>query len=96
MAEKKFTYTAKTKQPQNVAGVMIEPKGGQLTERQYKAVQRDAYGATLLESGLLVVAEAPAKAEGEVIPNFDEGKNEGYEGKRDSPDQEHAGWTPPK
>jgi hypothetical protein len=59
MAEKRYTYTTKIKQPQTVAGVKLDPKGGALSEREYKILKKDAYGASLLEKELLVVKEAP-------------------------------------
>jgi hypothetical protein len=62
MTEKKFKYTAKIKQPQTAAEVKLDPKGGFLSEREIKTVKNDAYGASLLEKGLLVVAEKPATA----------------------------------
>jgi hypothetical protein len=59
MAEKektvRYKYTAKIKQPQSVGDVKIDPAGGEFTERQYRAVQKDAYGKSLLDKGLLVV-----------------------------------------
>jgi hypothetical protein len=58
MAERKYKYSAKIKQPQSVAGVKINPAGGEFTERQYRAVQKDAYGKSLLEKGLLAVEVA--------------------------------------
>ena len=42
-------------------------------------------------------SETGTKAEDtgtETIPDLDKGLNHGYEGKKDSPDQEHAGWKP--
>jgi hypothetical protein len=82
MTEKKFKYTAKIKQPQTVVEVKLDPKGGFLSEREIKTVKKDAYGASLLEKGLLVIEGEPArspsgdtKADGEVpgeaIPDFD-------------------------
>jgi hypothetical protein len=61
MAEKQYTYTAKIKQPQTVAGVKLDPKGSDITEREYKILKKDAYGASLLEKGLLVIKEVPAQ-----------------------------------
>jgi hypothetical protein len=58
MAEKQYTYTAKIKQPQMVVNVKLAPKGGELTEREYKSLKNDAYGASLLEKGLLIVEES--------------------------------------
>jgi hypothetical protein len=63
MAEKQYKYTAKFKQPQTVVNVKLDPKGGELSERQYKTVKKDAYGASLLEKGLLVVKEAPVSTD---------------------------------
>jgi hypothetical protein len=60
MAEKQFKYTAKIKQPQTVVKVKLDPNGGVLTEREYKTLKKDTYGASLLEKGLLVVEEVPA------------------------------------
>jgi len=63
MGEKKFNYTATIAQPQKVAGINIDPKGGVITERQLKALKKDAYGASLLESGMLTTEEVKAEAE---------------------------------
>jgi hypothetical protein len=86
MAEKQFKYKAKIKQPQTVVNVKLDPKGGVLTEREYKSVKKDPYGASLLEKGLLVVEEVEAtepnadadadqdgqnSGESETIPDFD-------------------------
>ena len=81
MAEKQFKYTALIKQPQSVGAVKLDPKGGTITEREYKAVKKDPYGASLLEKGLLVVGpasdEKPApepsgnESSGDNIPDFD-------------------------
>jgi hypothetical protein len=73
MAEKQFKYTAKIKQPQIVGAVKIDPKGGWISERNYKAVKRDAYGASLLAKGLLVVEDAPVSTPpaGETVPDFE-------------------------
>jgi hypothetical protein len=76
MTEKQYKYTAKIKQPQTVVDVKLDPKGGLLSERQYKTVKKDAYGASLLEKGLLVVEIAPATApasSGETVPDFEGG-----------------------
>jgi hypothetical protein len=62
MAEKKYKYKANIKQPQTVVDVKLDPKGGGLSEREYKTVKKDVYGASLLEKGLLIVEEAPASA----------------------------------
>jgi hypothetical protein len=79
MTEKKFKYTAKIKQPQTVVEVKLDPKGGFLSEREIKTVKKDAYGASLLEKGLLVIAEQPAAApvsSGEAVPDFENGGGE--------------------
>jgi hypothetical protein len=87
MAEKQFKYTAKFKQPQTVVDVKLDPKGGWLSEREYKAVKKDKYGASLLEKGLLVVAEgspAPALApapSAEPVPDFESGGTAGFKRK---------------
>jgi hypothetical protein len=77
MTEKKFKYTAKIGQPQTAAGVKLDPKGGFLSEREYKTVKKDAYGASLLEKGLLAVEEAAAPvSSGEAVPDFENGGGE--------------------
>jgi hypothetical protein len=85
MAEKKkaanpaqYKYTANFKQPQVVGNVKLAPTGGFLTEREYKTVRRDVYGASLLANGLLVIAGATPAASGEPVPNVDtNGKESG-------------------
>jgi hypothetical protein len=84
MAEKQYKYTAAIKQPQTVVNVELDPKGGALSEREYKTVKKDTYGASLLEKGLLVVEGEPVKtpassgdtkadseSPGETIPDFE-------------------------
>jgi hypothetical protein len=74
-----YKYTTKIKQPQSAGDVKIDPAGGVFTERQYKTVKKDAYGASLLEKGLLVV-ETPAglsASSGDSIPDFDGGNAPG-------------------
>jgi hypothetical protein len=98
MAEKQYKYKTTIKQPQKVADIKLDPKGGTLSERQYKAVKKDVYGASLLEKRLLVVEEIPdtgtdtpeeAQFPGEDIPDFEpQGK-----GRPDHP-EDHAGWSP--
>jgi hypothetical protein len=102
MTEKKFKYTAKIKQPQTVADFKLDPGGGNLSEREYKTLKKDAYGASLLEKGLLAVEEAPASkpgrtgntgktgadGAGEIVPDFD-----GKHTSKDRPEN-HAGWKP--
>jgi hypothetical protein len=91
MAEKQYKYTAKIKQPQTVADVKLNPKGGVLSEREYKTLKRDAYGASLLEKGLLVVEEAP---DSKPAPSGNTKK--GNTKDNAIPDFDTAGWEPPK
>ena len=89
MAEKSYKYTAKFKEPQTVAGVELEPQGGSLTERELKNLKKDPYGASLLDSGLLVVdvdstaasqdTSADENSGSETIPDFDAATEEGSE-----------------
>jgi hypothetical protein len=102
MAEKQYKYTAEIKQPQTVGNIKLDPNGGTISEREYKALKKDAYGASLLEKGLLVVEEvsdsepAPsgntgdtgADGGGEIVPDF-----EAQDTKTDRP-EDHAGWKP--
>jgi len=96
---KTFKYTSKLSQSQKVVGVTLNLKEGTITERELKNLKKDAYGASLLEKGLLIIGAevtaeptppAPAEGTGETIPNFDSENG----GKSSSPDQEHAGWKP--
>jgi hypothetical protein len=73
MTENNYKYAAKFKQPQTVSGVRLNPNGGYLSERQYKTVKKDPYGASMLEKGMLIVAEAPASARTETVPDFEGG-----------------------
>jgi hypothetical protein len=68
-------YTAKFKQPQTVGSVKLDPRGGDITGREYKALKKDAYGASLLEKGLVVVEGQAQTAPGETVPDFDTGSN---------------------
>jgi hypothetical protein len=99
MTEKKYKYTAKFKQPQKVGNVKLDPKGGLLSEREYKTVKKDVYGASLLEKRLLVVEEGQASVpapdsgsdsngESETVPDF-----EAKDTSKDRP-EDHAGWRP--
>ena len=73
MAETIYKYTARIKQPQKVANKRLDPNGGTITERELRALKKDAYGASLIEKGMLVIEAAPAPAgdTGEIIPEFD-------------------------
>ena len=46
-------YTTRVKQAQKVAGVLIDPKGGDLNEDQAKAIKADPYGKDLIKKGFL-------------------------------------------
>jgi hypothetical protein len=81
MTEKKYKYTAKIKQPQTVGNIKLDPTGGVLTEREYKTLKQDAYGASLLEKGLLVFEGAPSTTLGETVPDFEANNSKGGKGK---------------
>jgi hypothetical protein len=91
MAEKQYKYTAKVTQPQTVADVKLDPKGGTLSERECKALKKDAYGASLLEKGLLVVEEAPVSE-----PAHSGGAKKGNNKSDIVPEFDATGWEPPK
>ena len=65
-------YSTKLKQVQFVAGVKIEPNGGELSEDQKKAIIADPYGKDLIEKKYLIIeglkpeelATPPAKKKG--------------------------------
>ncbi|MDR2150124.1 MAG: hypothetical protein LBO67_04785 [Spirochaetaceae bacterium] len=57
MAVKQYKYTAKIKQPQIIAGVRIDPKGGTFNEKQVWAIKHDVYGRELVEKGFLIFDE---------------------------------------
>jgi hypothetical protein len=105
MAEKQYKYTAKIKQPQTVADVKIDPEGGDLSEREYKTLKKDAYGASLLEKGLLAVEEVPVSEPVHSGKAGDKGKDKANIGgevvpefeTKDTPKdrpEDHAGWKP--
>jgi len=110
MPVKKYKYTANVTQPQKVVDVVFERGEGFITEREYKALKKDAYGASLLEAGLIVVnpdpvSEPASNSSGsteahseEVIPDFESGDGKGseYRGGKGERDQDHAGWKPDK
>ena len=52
-------YTAKIKQAQKVAGIRIDPKGGELNDEQFKKITGDKYGKELISKKLLVIEGAP-------------------------------------
>jgi hypothetical protein len=62
MVENQYKYTAGFKQAQTVGDIRLEPMGGWLSEREYKIVRQNAYGASLLEAGLLIVKDVAALA----------------------------------
>ena len=55
MERGKHRYTTKIRQPQTVGGVKIVPKGGELSQAEYDAIEKDAYGSTLIEKGMISV-----------------------------------------
>jgi hypothetical protein len=77
MTEKNYKYAATIKQPQMVANVKLDPKGGTLSEREYKTLKKDAYGASLLEKGLLVVEEALVSKRGRSRTDVSSGESSG-------------------
>jgi hypothetical protein len=91
MTEKKYKYTAKIKQPQTAVGIKLDSKGGVLTDREYKALRKDKYGASLLEKGLLVVEETP---DSKPAPSGNTKK--GNTKDNTIPDFDAAGREPPK
>jgi hypothetical protein len=68
MTEKQYKYTAEIKQPQTVSDVKLNPNGGFLSEREIRAVKKDAYGLTLIETELLVIAKEPETGGGGGYP----------------------------
>jgi hypothetical protein len=63
-------YTAKIGQPQFVGKVKIDPKGGDLTEKQAEEIKADPWGQELIEAGVL-------KIEGVKAPDKDSDKPAG-------------------
>jgi hypothetical protein len=95
MGEKQFKYAAAIKQPQTVGAVKLDPKGGILTEREYKAVKKDAYGASLLEKGLISVialSEQESTEDGSATASSSDSSPSGNEnGSEDIPDFDKKG-----
>jgi hypothetical protein len=58
MTENKYKYTAKISQPQLAGGVKIEPKRGDLTDKQVEKIRADPWGKELIKMGLLHIAGA--------------------------------------
>ncbi|MDR0758685.1 MAG: hypothetical protein LBF74_01050 [Treponema sp.] len=56
-------YTTKITQPQYAGKVKIEPKGGDLTDKQVEEIKADPWGQELIKIGLLVIegGKAPDK-----------------------------------
>ena len=48
-------YTTKVKQAQKIATIRIEPKGGDLSEDQFKKIISDPYGKELIRKGMLSI-----------------------------------------
>ena len=55
MASEKMKYTAKVKQSQLVCGAAINPKGGELSADQVKAIVANPYGKDLIKRGYLSI-----------------------------------------
>ncbi|MDR1175022.1 MAG: hypothetical protein LBK83_06085 [Treponema sp.] len=53
-------YTAKISQSQLAGGVKIEPRGGDLTEKQAEKIMADPWGKELIKMGLLQIAGVKA------------------------------------
>jgi hypothetical protein len=53
-------YTTKINQAQYVGKVKIEPKGGELSEKQVEEIRKDPWGKELIEKGLLEIADGKA------------------------------------
>jgi hypothetical protein len=67
-------YTTKVTQAQYVGKVKIEPKGGELTDKQAEAVKADPWGKELIKMGLLEIADG--KAPNKPAGNEKEGQGE--------------------
>ena len=52
----KHKYTAKIRQPQVVAGAMLVPEGGELSQSEYDCIKKDAYGTSLIECEMITVS----------------------------------------
>jgi hypothetical protein len=49
-------YTTKVAQPQNVGGVEINPRGGNVTEKELEKIKPDPWGKELISKGILQFA----------------------------------------
>jgi hypothetical protein len=59
-------YTAKITQAQFVGKIKIEPKSGDLTDAQVKAITADPWGNELIRKGMLTIeGTKPADTEAE-------------------------------
>jgi len=76
MGETKYNYTINTNQPQKVAGITFDKKEGVITERELKNLKKDAYGASLLEKGLLVIGEKTTASNTEEVPKIETANEE--------------------
>jgi hypothetical protein len=70
-------YTTKIGQPQFVGKVKIEPKGGDLTEKQVEEIRADLWGQELIKMKLLSIADGKAPDK----PSSNEEGKKGQEGK---------------
>jgi hypothetical protein len=70
-------YTTKVASKQAIwidekTAVIIDPKGGSITDERAKAVAETKWGKRLIEAGLLAFEKSPEKkTDGEEIPDFD-------------------------
>jgi len=55
MASEKVKYTTKVKQAQHVGGAVINPKGGELSADEVKAITANPYGKDLIIKGFLSI-----------------------------------------
>jgi hypothetical protein len=62
MKEKTFNYTTTINQPQMVGKKRLDPGKGIITESELKALKKDAYGISLLNTGLLIIDTEPVSA----------------------------------
>jgi hypothetical protein len=48
-------YTTKAAQPQMVGGVVINPKGGEINQKQLEGIKKDPWGKELISKGILEI-----------------------------------------
>jgi hypothetical protein len=74
-------YTTKIGQPQFVGKVKIDPKGGELTEKQVEDIKADPWGKELIRMGLLGIAGTKAPDKDADKPASGDKGSAGQEGK---------------